>query len=82
MAFTKLRSTQNQFLETYLRGTNKTLTSTQASSLFGIENLSARVHELRSMGLNVKTIPTKTSRRSAYRISRRDISGSEFKYFA
>jgi len=82
MAFTKLRSTQNQFLETYLRGTNKTLTSIQASSLFGIENLSARVHELRSMGLNVKTIPTKTSRRSAYRISRRDISGSEFKYFA
>ena len=82
MAFTKLRSTQNQFLETYLRGTNKTLTSTQASSLFGIENLSARVHELRSMRLNVKTIPTKTSRRSAYRISRRDISGSEFKYFA
>jgi hypothetical protein len=82
MSFTTIRSTQNKFLEQYLRGTNKTLTEAQAKSLFGIENLSARVHELRALGLNVQTVPTKTTGRSAYRISRRDVAGSQFKYHA
>ncbi len=82
MAFTKIKSTQNKFLETYLRGTNQTLTSAQANSLFGIENLSARIHELRTMGLNVQSVSTKTTGKTAYRISRRDVAGGQFKYHA
>jgi hypothetical protein len=79
MAFTTLKSTQVAFLEKYLRGTNRTLTEAQAASLFGIQNLRARVSELRDVGLNVQTVPTKTTTRSAYRVSRRDIYGSQFK---
>jgi hypothetical protein len=82
MSFTTLRSTQNKFLEQYLRGTNRTLTEAQASALFGIENLRARVSELRDVGLNVKTVPTKTTGRSAYKVSRRDVYGSQFKLYA
>ena len=78
MSFTTLRSTQNKFLETHLRGTTRTLTSAQARSLFGIQNLSARVSELRDLGLNVQTVPTKTAR-AAYRMSRRDVYGAQFK---
>lgn len=77
MAFTKLKTTQNKFLEKFLRGTNRSLTSAQAKALYGIENLSARVHELRSVGLNVQTIPTKTTSCATYRMSRRDIAGSQ-----
>jgi len=80
MAFTQLSTTQNRFLETHLRGTNRTLTEAQAQSLYGIQNLTARISELRAMGLNVSRIPTKTTGRSAYRISRRDVAGSQFKY--
>ena len=79
MAFTQLTTTQNKFLETYLRGTTRTLTSAQAESLFGIQNLSARVSELRDLGLNVQTVPTKTTTRAAYRMSRRDVFGGQFK---
>lgn len=79
MAFTQLRSTQNKFLESYLRGTTRTLTPAQAESLFGIQNLSARISELRGLGLNVQTVPTKTTGRSAYRMSRRDVFGGQFK---
>jgi len=82
MAFTQLKTTQNEFLESYLRGTNRTLTSAQAESLFGIQNLRARVSELRDLGLNVKTVPTKTTGRVAYRMSRRDIFGGQFKVVA
>ena len=81
MSFTTLRSTQNRFLETYLRGTNQTLTSAQASATFGISNLSARIAELRDLGLNVQTIPTKTAR-AAYRMSRRDVFGGQAKVLA
>ena len=79
MAFTTLSTTQNKFLETYLRGTTRTLTSAQAESLYGIQNLSARISELRDLGLNVQTIPTKTTTRAAYRMSRRDVFGGQFK---
>ena len=79
MAFTQLRSTQNKFLESYLRGTTRTLTPAQAKSLFGIQNLSARISELRGLGLNIQTIPTKTTSHSQYRMSRRDIFGGQFK---
>jgi hypothetical protein len=82
MAFANIRSTQNKFLETYLRGTTRTLTAKQAENLFGIQNLSARVSELRDLGLNVQTIPTKTTRRAAYKMSRRDVFGCQFKIHA
>jgi hypothetical protein len=82
MAFTTLKQTQNQFLESYLRGTNQTLTAAQAEATFGIKNLSARVHELRSMGLTVTRVPTKTTRRSAYKMSRRDVFGYQSRVHA
>ncbi len=82
MSFTRLKTTQKEFLETYLRGTDRTLTAVQARTLFGIQNLSARIYELRSAGLNVKNIPLKTERRSAYKMSRRDVSGSQAMIFA
>ncbi len=82
MAFTQLKTTQNKFLETYLRGTNRTLTAAQAEALYGIQNLSARVSELRDLGLNVQTVPTKTTGRAAYRMSRRDVFGYQFKLHA
>lgn len=77
MSFTNLKTSQNQFLETYLRGTNRTLTAPQAESLFNIQNLRARVYELRSAGLRVTLVPTKTTRHSAYKISRRTVCGSQ-----
>ena len=77
MAFTNLKTTQNKFLETYLRGTDQTLTSAQAASLFNIQNLRARLSEMRALGLNVRRVPTKTTGRSAYRISRRDVFGGQ-----
>ena len=55
MSFTTILSTQNTFLETYLRGTNKTITAADAKARFGIQNLTARMSELRAAGLNVKT---------------------------
>lgn len=82
MSFTQIKTTQNRFLETHLRGTTRTLTSAQARSLFGIQNLSARVSELRDLGLNVQTIPTKTTTRAAYRMSRRTTWGSQAKVLA
>jgi len=80
MAFTELKTTQVAFLERHLRGTNRTLTEEQARSIYGIQNLRARVCELRKMGLNVTTVPTKTTSRSAYRMSRRDVFGSQFRF--
>lgn len=81
MAFTQLKTSQNKFLETYLRGTTRTLTSAQAEALYGILNLRARVSELRDAGLNVKTVPTKTTGRVAYKVSRRDVFGDQFQIY-
>lgn len=81
MAFTQLKTSQTKFLESYLRGTARTLTSAQASSLFGVKNLRARIYDMRNAGLNIKLVPTKTTRRSAYRVSRRDVFGDQFKVF-
>jgi len=47
--------TQNQFLVTHLRGTQRELTVAQARAQYGIRNLRARVAELRKAGLNVKS---------------------------
>lgn len=81
MAFTQLKTTQVAFLERHLRGTNRTITEEQARATYGIQNLRARIYDLRQGGLNVKTIPTKTTGRSAYRVSRRDIFGYQGRTF-
>lgn len=81
MAFTSIKSTQVAFLEKHLRGTNRTLTESQAKSLYGVKNLRARLSDMRQAGLNVTRVSTKTTSRSAYRISRRDVFGDQFKIF-
>jgi phosphoribosylformylglycinamidine (FGAM) synthase-like amidotransferase family enzyme len=80
---TNLHKVKNQasFLETYLRGTNRTLSVAQAQANYGIQKLTARISELRAAGLNVKTI-TNTSGNTAYKISARDVNGSRAKMFA
>lgn len=72
---------QKQFLETYLRGTGRTLSAAQARANYGIEQLSARISELRSAGLRVSTSPNTTGR-VAYSISARDVNGSRATKFA
>lgn len=81
MAFTKLTMTQNEFLENYLRGTNRSITSRQAEALYGIRNLRARVAELRSAGLQVYNDQTNDGR-TAYVMSSRDVTGSRARVFA
>jgi hypothetical protein len=76
MAFTTIQTTQNEFLLNYLRGTGRTLTEAQARAQFGINNLSARISELRQMGFRVRT-STNTQGRTAYAVSRRDVFGSQ-----
>jgi hypothetical protein len=73
MAFTKLNTTQNDFLVSYLRGNGRTLTESQASATFGIQNLRARMSELRQEGYRVRRQRTATTGKSAYAISRRMI---------
>jgi hypothetical protein len=81
MSFTTIRSNQKAFLETYLRGTGKTITSADAKARFGIQNLTARVSELREAGLNVKAEPATTGK-TRYSMTARDVSGSRAKVFA
>lgn len=80
MAFTTLKTSQNEFLETFLRGTGKTLTSKQAAATYGIKNLRARMSELRSVGLKVNR-ELNTEGRSAYSVSSRDVTGSRASRF-
>jgi len=72
---------QNAFLETYLRGTGRTMSAAQAQANYGIMRMSARVYELRSAGLNVATI-RRPGTTATYRISSRDLTGSRAKVFA
>ena len=81
MAFTQLRSTQIKFLEQYLRGTNRAMSSAQAEATFGIQNLRARMTELRQAGLTVRKSKN-TEGRTAYAVSRRDSYGGQYKLFA
>lgn len=76
MAFTTLSTTQNEFLHNYLRGTNRSLTSAQAESLYGIKNLRARMSELRWAGLQIRREKATTGY-AKYSISARDIWGSK-----
>jgi len=80
---TNLNKVKNQkaFLETYLRGTGRTLSQAQAIANYGIQKLGARMSELRSAGLVVKTT-TNTSGNTAYKVVARDVSGSRSKIFA
>jgi hypothetical protein len=75
MAFTQITTTQKEFLEQYLRGTGRALSSAQANATYGIKNLRARISEMRQAGLRVHR-STNTEGRSAYSISSRDVSGS------
>jgi len=81
MSFTTIRSNQTAFLETYLRGTGKSLTAADAAARFGIKNLTARVSELRDAGLNVKAEPATTGK-LRYSMTARDVYGSRAKVFA
>jgi len=81
MSFTKLKTSQKEFLESYLRGTERSLTSAQADSLFGIKNLRARISEMRQKGLVVRKDFTQEGR-TKYMVSARDLSGSRSRVFA
>jgi hypothetical protein len=80
MSFTTLTTDQKTFLETYLRGTGKTLTAADANARFGIKNLPARMSELRAAGLNVKT-DLATTGKTRYAVTARDVAGSRAKMF-
>ncbi len=81
MSFTNIKTTQKQFLELYLRGTDRSLTSRQADSLYGIKNLRARITELRQSGLVVRKDKTQEGL-TKYMVSARDLSGSRARMFA
>ena len=81
MSFTTIKSDQKTFLESYLRGTGKTLTAADARARFGIQNLPARMSELRAAGLNVKT-DVATTGKTRYAVTARDVNGSRAKVFA
>jgi len=70
----KLRMPQRQFLYEHLRGTGRFITPNEASKAYGIQQLPARMSELRSLGLIVRT--KKFKNETAYAISARDIFGS------
>ena len=62
--------TQNDQIVKFLRGTGRELSAAQAESRFGIQNLSARMSELREGGFRVRT-RTNTTGKTAYSVSRR-----------
>jgi hypothetical protein len=67
MAFAKIKTTQNQFLQSYLKGTGRKLSSAQARAQFGVSNLRARMSELRKAGMTVETTVNRAGR-TAYSI--------------
>ena len=67
-------SSQITFLHDYLRGTNRTLTATQARK-FGVKNLAARISELRDLGLRVRVAENRKGE-TKYAISARDMNNS------
>jgi hypothetical protein len=81
MAFTNIKSSQNVFLENYMRGTGKEMTAADAKARFGIQNLPARMSEFRDAGLNVR-VTTATTGKAKYAVSARDVNGSRAKVFA
>ena len=81
MSFTTIKSNQTAFLETYLRGTGKTITAADAAARFGIQNLTARMSDLRAAGLNVR-VDQSSKGTARYAVSARDLNGSRAKVFA
>lgn len=75
MVISKSGLTQNEFLVTHLRGTQKELTVAQARAQFGIANLRARVCELRKAGLKVNSRKNYRGA-AAYTISARLLDGT------
>lgn len=75
MAFASIKTTQNEFLVNYLRGTGRELSAAQAETLYGIKNIRARATELRQAGLVVRTRKNSQGRTS-YAVSARDVTGS------
>lgn len=80
---TNLHKVRNQksFIENYLRGTGRTLSAEQARANYGIAQLPARLYEMKSAGLVVKTVKN-TSGKTAYKMTARDVNGSRAKVFA
>lgn len=81
MAFTTLKTSQKEFLEGYLRGTDRSLSSAQAAATYGIMNLRARMTEFRHAGLRVRKHKN-TEGRAQYAVSARDINGERKQIFA
>ena len=81
MSFIRLKQPQNVFLEGYLRGTGRSITEDDARARFGIQNLRARMTEMRQAGLVVRREPSSTGR-SRYLVSSRDSRGSRSRAFA
>ena len=75
MAYYKVKG-QSRFLEQHLRGTGRTLTEAQAAARYGIQNLTARVFDLRQLGLNVQVEDGK------YKMTARSVTGSRAKILA
>ena len=80
MSFTTLKSTQVAFLEKHLRGTGREMSAAQARATYGIQNLRARITELRQVGLRVRK-SVNTEGRTTYAVSRRDFFNDQFKLF-
>jgi hypothetical protein len=78
MAFTTLSCTQKEFLVNHLRGTGVELTAAQAQATYGIQNIRARMTEIRQSGLVVRTRKNYAGR-TAYAVSARDVFGSRAK---
>lgn len=80
---TNLNKVKNQkaFLESYLRGTGRTMSAAQAKANYGIAQLPARMFELKKAGMVVKTV-TNTSGNTAYKVVARDVTGSRATIFA
>lgn len=81
MAFTSLKTTQVAFLEKHLRGTGREMSAAQARATYGIQNLRARMTEMRQAGLVVRK-GVNSEGRTTYAVSRRDAFGDQFKIFA
>jgi len=78
MAFTNIKSTQLAFLESHLRGTGREMSAAQARATYGIQNLRARMSDLRSAGLRIRT-SVNTQGRTTYAVSRRDVFGDQYR---
>ena len=80
---TNLHKVRNQksFIETYLRGTGRTLSAEQARANYGIAQLPARIFEMKAAGLVVKTVKN-TSGNTAYKMTARDVNGSRSRVFS